>query len=79
MSAPRGRMVLRPNVTQKKDIFMRKAHLGASAIAGMLASATAMAAPAGTCPLLNGPIKHIVYLQFDNTHFTRDVPNDILG
>jgi hypothetical protein len=29
------------------------------------------------CPLGNraGRIKHVVYLQFDNTHFKRDVPN----
>ena len=30
------------------------------------------------CPLTNGgpsPIKHIIYIQFDNVHFTRDNPN----
>ena len=37
----------------------------------------AAAAPAPACPLTsgNGPIKHIVYLQFDNTHYLRDNPN----
>ena len=36
----------------------------------------------GSCPLGNGsgPISHVIYLQFDNTHFTRDrpdVPSDL--
>src|SRR5690349_5924687 len=38
----------------------------------------AQAAPAGTssCKLgSNGNIKHVIYIQFDNTHFTRDNPN----
>jgi hypothetical protein len=32
---------------------------------------------ASTCQLGNGagPIKHVIYLQFDNTHLTRDKPN----
>jgi hypothetical protein len=39
-------------------------------------------APAGACPLGNGDgaIRHVVYLQFDNTHFNRDranVPSDL--
>jgi hypothetical protein len=54
---------------------MRKTLFAASALAGVLASGQGLAASAGGCPLLKGPIKHIVYLQFDNTHFTRDVPN----
>src|SRR4051794_25964117 len=36
-------------------------------------------AAAGTCNLGNG-IKHVIYLQFDNTHLTRDrpgVPSDL--
>jgi hypothetical protein len=52
---------------------MKHMLLAASAIAGVFASAHAVAAPA--CPLLHGPIKHIIYLQFDNTHFLRDTPN----
>src|SRR5690242_5105587 len=38
----------------------------------------AQAAPAGTgdCKLgSQGNIKHVIYIQFDNTHFTRDNPN----
>ncbi len=53
---------------------MRNALLAASAIAGALAN-TAMAASPASCPLLKGPIKHVIYLQFDNTHFIRDVPS----
>jgi len=32
---------------------------------------------ASGCPLnaANGRIKHVIYIQFDNTHFTRDNPN----
>jgi hypothetical protein len=54
-----------------------KAVLSALAI-GAAGSAVAQQAP--SCPLNNGPIKHIVYLQFDNTHYQRDhasVPSDL--
>jgi hypothetical protein len=34
----------------------------------------AKAAPAAGCQL-GGSIKHVIYLQFDNTHFRRDNPN----
>ena len=63
--------------------------LGAGALAiGMVAGGAADAAasagqaravgtaghPAGTCSL-GGTIKHVIYLQFDNVHYTRDNPN----
>jgi DUF971 family protein len=36
---------------------------------------TSVAAAGGTCQLGNkGQIKHVIYLQFDNTHFRRDNP-----
>jgi hypothetical protein len=39
-----------------------------------VAGATAKPAPAPTSACqLNGPIKHVVYLQFDNTHYMRDI------
>jgi arylsulfatase A-like enzyme len=28
-----------------------------------------------TCQLTNGKIKHVIYIQFDNTHLSRDNPN----
>jgi len=39
-------------------------------------------AQASGCPLnsANGRIKHVIYIQFDNTHFTRDnhnLPSDL--
>jgi hypothetical protein len=33
---------------------------------------TTAAAAAGPCQLANGRVKHVVYLQFDNTHYRRD-------
>ncbi len=47
-----------------------KPTLIAASFAAFLMSGTAMA----SCQLGNG-IKHVVYLQFDNTHFRRDNPN----
>lgn len=36
----------------------------------------AKAADSGPCTLgSNGTIRHVIYIQFDNTHFTRDNPN----
>ncbi|HEY7779038.1 MAG TPA: hypothetical protein VIC85_02390 [Ktedonobacterales bacterium] len=39
--------------------------------------ARAADAPVGTCTLnsARGNIQHVIYVQFDNTHFTRDNPN----
>src|SRR5579884_2713849 len=59
-----------------------------AAIVALTAACTALAVVAGTvardarsatkdttsCTFANG-IKHVVYLQFDNTHYRRDVPN----
>src|SRR5204863_7253526 len=45
--------------------------LGSAAI-----GAPALATAAPTCSLgPNGAVKHVVYVQFDNTHFRRDLPN----
>lgn len=51
--------------------------VGVWVIAGSLSHAGPAAAAGGGC-VLNGPqgaVKHVVYLQFDNTHLTRDNPN----
>src|SRR6476660_10245694 len=39
--------------------------------------AGAISASAASCPLNspNGTVQHVIYVQFDNTHFTRDNPN----
>src|SRR5436190_6472304 len=49
----------------------------ATAAGGQLASARTAkhpAPPTGTCNFANG-IKHVIYVQFDNTHLLRDNPN----
>jgi hypothetical protein len=43
-------------------------------IAGATATRGARAASAGSCKLAHG-VKHVIYLQFDNTHYTRDNPS----
>ncbi len=45
---------------------------GAMMLAPM--NSRAQAAPAPSCQLANG-IEHVVYVEFDNVHFTRDNPN----
>lgn len=63
-----------------KQILLATA-AGLALAAGGLVPAHADA-PASSCPLTSGsgPIKHIVYLQFDNTHYLRDganIPSDL--
>jgi hypothetical protein len=53
---------------------MRKTFLAASSFAGVLASSHAWSVPPKACSFPRGTIRHIVYLQSDNTHFIRDVP-----
>jgi len=45
-----------------------------SAAGARTAARPGSASAASTCRLGNG-IKHVIYIQFDNTHLTRDVPN----
>jgi len=42
-----------------------------------LAAPSAVSSPSGSCQLnsAQGQIKHVIFVQFDNTHFTRDNPN----
>ncbi|MGZ4292099.1 MAG: alkaline phosphatase family protein [Gaiellaceae bacterium] len=54
--------------------------VGASVLAALtagIATHSASSATAGPCQLGNkdGVIKHVIYLQFDNTHYRRDNPN----
>src|SRR4051795_8422693 len=67
-------------VPQDGGISMRKLLLGAAALAAC-ALIAAPAQAAGTCNLgPGGQVKHVVVLQFDNTHLARDaagVPSDL--
>ena len=48
-------------------------------LSSQTASAKSQAAPASGCTFANG-IKHVIQIQFDNTHFLRDrgnVPSDL--
>ena len=38
-------------------------------------TASKPASDVAACQLSNGPVKHVIYLVFDNTHFLRDAPN----
>jgi hypothetical protein len=42
--------------------------------AGARTDARSSASSASSCRLGNG-IKHVIYIQFDNTHLDRDIPN----
>jgi hypothetical protein len=50
---------------------------GAALATGVVSKGGASASAAGSCQLGTkaGQVKHVVYLQFDNTHFVRDNPN----
>jgi hypothetical protein len=61
---------------------MKKAALAAIAIAAAIAAVVGVqsnhgtaAAATPTCDLAGGKVQHVIYLQFDNTHYRRDNPN----
>jgi hypothetical protein len=50
--------------------------LALSAVGGAVAQPAATLAAAGTCSLGDGgSVRHVVYIQFDNTHLRQDTPN----
>jgi hypothetical protein len=56
--------------------------VAAALVSGIISHGAPAADAAGPCQLgaKNGQIKHVIYLQFDNTHFRRDVagvPSDL--
>jgi len=67
-------MNLRPSLARSLARFLALALLPAS-VAGLtaLGVSAGKSAPSSSC--LTGSVKHVIYLQFDNTHFTRDRPN----
>ena len=52
-----------------------KAPLMALLTAATLFLSAAVSSAIAACKLASGPIKHVVYIEFDNVHFTRDNPN----
>src|SRR5438132_12562074 len=64
---------------QRALVAVLAAGLAASVLVGTpaLRSASAVRAAASSCQLdsAKGDIKHVIYIQFDNTHFRRDNPN----
>jgi hypothetical protein len=61
---------------------MRIATLTGSLALSLALAGAACAAPAGTCRLnaAHGDVRHVIYIQFDNTHLRRDnprVPSDL--
>src|SRR5256714_15672680 len=75
-------MNLRPTLARSTARLLALALLPASVAAITAVSATAgnpAAATTAGCQL-SGPVKHVIYLVFDNTHFMRDnpsVPSDL--
>src|SRR5215469_6097372 len=49
--------------------------VGVAATAANAAPVRPATAPASGCSLDGGAIKHVIYMQFDNVHYTRDNPN----
>ena len=75
-------MDLRPAFGRSLARLLALAMLPAS-VAGITAVSASAAKPIATTATgcqLSGPVKHVIYLVFDNTHFTRDnpsVPSDL--
>src|SRR2546430_5548449 len=74
-------MKLRPSLARSMARLLALALLPASGagITAVTASASKSTAATTGCHL-SGPVKHVIYLVFDNTHFTRDnpsVPSDL--
>ena len=69
-------MNLRPALARSFARFLALAMLPASVVGITVVSASASkpVTPTSGCQL-SGPVKHVIYLVFDNTHFLRDAPN----
>jgi hypothetical protein len=69
-------MKLHPTLARSMARFLALALLPAS-VAGITAVGASAGKPAAATAgcQLSGPVKHVIYLVFDNTHFNRDRPN----
>src|SRR5881398_2821416 len=67
-------MKLRPVLRRAIARLMALALLpaGVAGITAVSASASKAADPPTGCQLSSGPVKHVIYLVFDNTHYMRD-------
>src|SRR5580700_11195997 len=75
MSVPAGQHTLQEESQMRIEKLLRNALMSALGCGLM---SIALAAPAFAQCQLNSPsgkIKHVVYVEFDNVHFTRDNPN----
>jgi hypothetical protein len=68
-------MTLHPTLARSMARFLALALLPASVAGITLVTATASKPAGATSSCLTGPVQHVIYLQFDNTHFNRDRPN----
>lgn len=68
-------MKLRPALKRSIARLIALALLPASVAGIAVVGAPATAASASSGCQLNGPVKHVIYLVFDNVHFRRDRPN----
>jgi hypothetical protein len=79
MRVPRSSTSLRHWRSRKPIAALAGGALVVGLIAGGAATATASAAgataSATACDLADGQVQHVIYLQFDNVHYSRDNPN----
>src|SRR5580704_5837265 len=85
MRVPRSSISLRRWRSRKPIAALACGTLAAGLIAGGVATASAAGAAASAasapapataaCDLARGKIQHVIYLQFDNVHYSRDNPN----
>jgi hypothetical protein len=76
--SPRYRSIKPLAALASGSLVLSMAVVGAATAAASTApahTAPAHTAAASSCSLAGGNIKHVIYLQFDNTHYTRDNPN----
>ena len=72
---PRSRRPLAALAGGALTLSMVAAGVATTAANAAPARPAAAARAASACDLAGGKIKHVIYLQFDNVHYTRDNPN----
>src|SRR6516165_4486532 len=72
---PRSRRPLAALAGGALTLSMVAVGVATTAASAAPARPAAAARAASACGLAGGKIKHVIYLQFDNVHYTRDNPN----